>query len=232
MLTCMLWLCHDRRRAAAAGGRAGLGAWLAVQQERGGLRHLRRGPPQVRAFTPTRLPVWTWCRACSVGSEGGRRKTTCRASSCWHGCKAGQETGSPAGLIRLVPRRGAGPDLRKEGRQIDEYLMRLLNGGTGAGAGPNPPGAPSKVPLYCSFYSALLPGCSQFSCSPGPLLLVRWPLDAVDISLQSLAPDTCSHAPLASITSFIGLRTAMMSAWCHLPKLCMLAHLAAFVAQE
>ena len=33
---------------------------------------------------------------------------------------------------RLVPRRGAGPDLRKGGRQIDEYLMRLLRFGSSA----------------------------------------------------------------------------------------------------
>ncbi|BDA48521.1 hypothetical protein COCOBI_12-2010 [Coccomyxa sp. Obi] len=31
---------------------------------------------------------------------------------------------------RLVPRRGAGPDLRSSGREIDEYLMRLLNAGS------------------------------------------------------------------------------------------------------
>ena len=30
---------------------------------------------------------------------------------------------------RLVPRRGAGPDLRNSGREIDEYLMRLLHAG-------------------------------------------------------------------------------------------------------
>jgi hypothetical protein len=31
---------------------------------------------------------------------------------------------------RLVPRRGAGPDLRSAGREIDEYLMRLLHAGS------------------------------------------------------------------------------------------------------
>ena len=31
---------------------------------------------------------------------------------------------------RLVPRRGAGPDLRSSGREIDEYLMRLLHAGS------------------------------------------------------------------------------------------------------
>ena len=30
---------------------------------------------------------------------------------------------------RLVPRRGAGPELRNSGREIDEYLMRLLHAG-------------------------------------------------------------------------------------------------------
>ena len=30
---------------------------------------------------------------------------------------------------RLVPRRGAGPELRSSGREIDEYLMRLLHAG-------------------------------------------------------------------------------------------------------
>jgi hypothetical protein len=50
-------------------------------------------------------------------------------------------------LIRLVPRRGAGPDLRKEGRQIDEYLMRLLNGGS-AMACPDAPGAQAKVSCH------------------------------------------------------------------------------------
>lgn len=31
---------------------------------------------------------------------------------------------------RLVPRRGAGPELRSSGREIDEYLMRLLHAGS------------------------------------------------------------------------------------------------------
>lgn len=31
---------------------------------------------------------------------------------------------------RLVPRRGAGPELRSGGREIDEYLMRLLHAGS------------------------------------------------------------------------------------------------------
>lgn len=31
--------------------------------------------------------------------------------------------------LRLVPRRGAGPELRSSGREIDEYLMRLLHAG-------------------------------------------------------------------------------------------------------
>jgi len=33
-------------------------------------------------------------------------------------------------VVRLVPRRGAGPELRSSGREIDEYLMRLLNAGS------------------------------------------------------------------------------------------------------
>ena len=33
-------------------------------------------------------------------------------------------------VLRLVPRRGAGPELRSSGREIDEYLMRLLNAGS------------------------------------------------------------------------------------------------------
>ena len=38
---------------------------------------------------------------------------------------------SLAALYRLVPRKGAGPDLRSEGGgKIDEYLMRLLRTGT------------------------------------------------------------------------------------------------------
>ncbi len=32
-------------------------------------------------------------------------------------------------VSRLVPRRGAGPELRSSGREIDEYLMRLLHAG-------------------------------------------------------------------------------------------------------
>ena len=32
-------------------------------------------------------------------------------------------------MSRLVPRRGAGPELRSSGREIDEYLMRLLHAG-------------------------------------------------------------------------------------------------------
>ncbi len=41
-------------------------------------------------------------------------------------------TGSKSFLCycRLVPRRGAGPGLRSGGREIDEYLMRLLHAGS------------------------------------------------------------------------------------------------------
>lgn len=38
-------------------------------------------------------------------------------------------------IYRLVPRKGAGPDLRKEGGgRIDEYLMRLLRNGNSQSA--------------------------------------------------------------------------------------------------
>ena len=47
------------------------------------------------------------------------------------GCRSSRERRLTAALYRLVPRKGAGPDLRSEGGgKIDEYLMRLLRSGT------------------------------------------------------------------------------------------------------
>ena len=54
-----------------------------------------------------------------------------KSGALFWGCGWSCERGITAALYRLVPRKGAGPDLRSEGGgKIDEYLMRLLRTGT------------------------------------------------------------------------------------------------------
>ena len=99
-------------------------------------------------------------------------------------------------VVRLVPRRGAGPELRSSGREIDEYLMRLLNAGS---VDPSQDvvfhNLASHSPLHGSFPE------DSIGDLKGPLEFAAWNLDVQP-----------------------GLKICMLLLECHWPSLCLLEH--------